>query len=132
MNPIKHSRKDELLTARIAVPAAGATAESDVLDMGQTGGIDEAALVLEHEAMPALVAAKKLTLTAEASADGTTWAAVPGVTLVATGATGNGVPAAKAEFRIPYGTARYLRLKAVTDASAGDNTAAHAELTIRV
>ncbi len=132
MNPINHTRQDELLTARLKTPAAGANATSEVLDLGQHGGIDEAALVIEHPAMPALVATKNVTFTVEHSADGETYATLPGVTLVATGATGNGVAANAATFRIPYAANRYLRLKAVTDASAGDNTAIEAALSIRV
>ncbi len=132
MNPIRHTRKDELLTARLKTPAAGANATSEVLDLGQLGGIDEAALVIEHPAMPALVATKNVTYTVEHSADGETYATLPGITLVATGATGNGVAANAVSFRIPYATNRYLRLKATVDASAGDNTAGYGELSIRV
>lgn len=34
--------------------------------------------------------------------------------------------------RVPYDMGRYIRLKAVADASSGDNTAANCELSIRV
>ena len=78
MNPIRHTRKDELLTARMNMPGTGKTAYSEVLDAGQTGGIDEMSIVIEHENLPSLAAGKKITLTLEASGDGDSWAEVPG------------------------------------------------------
>lgn len=56
MNPIRHTRKDELLTARMNMPGTGKTAYSEVLDAGQTGGIDEMSIVIEHENLPSLAA----------------------------------------------------------------------------
>ena len=118
MNPIRHTRKDELLTARMNMPGTGKTAYSEVLDAGQTGGIDEMSIVIEHENLPSL--------------DGDSWAEVPGFSLAPTageeaGALANGIAG-----RAPYGMGRYIRLKAVADAASGDNTAAKCELSIRV
>ena len=96
MNPIRHTRKDELLTARMNMPGTGKTAYSEVLDAGQTGGIDEMSIVIEHESLPSLAAGKKITLTLEASGDGDSWAEVPGFSLAPTageeaGALANGI-----------------------------------------
>ena len=68
MNPIRHTRKDELLTARMNMPGTGKAVYSEVLDAGQTGGIDEMAIVIEHEDLPALAAGKKITLTKKMAA----------------------------------------------------------------
>ena len=130
MNPIRHTRKDELLTARMNMPGTGKTAYSEVLDAGQTGGIDEMSIVIEHENLPSLAAGKKITLTLEASGDGDSWAEVPGFSLAPTAgeeALANGIAG-----RAPYGMGRYIRLKAVADTASGDNTAAKCELSIRV
>ena len=60
MTPIRPTRKDELLTARMNMPGTGKTAYSEVLDAGQTGGIDEMSIVIEHENLPSLAAGKKI------------------------------------------------------------------------
>lgn len=132
MNPIRHTRKDELLTARMNMPGTGKTAYSEVLDAGQTGGIDEMAVVIEHGDLSALAAGKKITLTMESSVDGESWAEVPGLSLVPTAGEAAGAQANSITGRAPYDMGRYIRLKAVADASSGDNTAAKCELSIRV
>ena len=132
MNPIRHTRKDELLTARMNMPGTGKAVYSEVLDAGQTGGIDEMAIVIEHEDLPALAAGKKSTLTLEASEDGEIWAEVPGFFLAPTAGEAAGALANSISGRVPYDMGRYIRLKAVADASSGDNTAANCELSIRV
>lgn len=132
MNPIRHTRKDELLTARMNMPGTGKTAYSEVLDAGQTGGIDEMAVVIEHGDLPALAAGKKITLTMESSVDGESWAEVPGFSLTPTAGEAAGAQANSLSGRVPYDMGRYIRLKAVADASSGDNTAAKCELSIRV
>lgn len=132
MNPIRHTRKDELLTARMNMPGTGKTVYSEVLDAGQTGGIDEMAIVIEHGELPDLAAGKKIALSVESSADGENWAEVPGLSLVATAGETAGAKADSISGRVPYNMGQYIRLKAVADASSGDNTAAKCELSIRV
>lgn len=132
MNPIRHTRKDELLTARMNMPGTGKTVYSEVLDAGQTGGIDEMSIVIEHGDLPALAAGKKITLTLEASGDGESWAEVPGFSLAPTAGEVAGAEANSLSGRVPYDMGRYIRLKAIADASSGDNTAAKCELSIRV
>ena len=125
MNPIRHTRKDELLTARMNMPGTGKTAYSEVLDAGQTGGIDEMSIIIEHEDLPALAAGKKITLTLEASGE-------PGFSLAPAAGEEAGALANSIAGRAPYGMGRYIRLKAVADTASGDNTAAKCELSIRV
>ncbi|ASB34211.1 hypothetical protein ADH72_00005, partial [Akkermansia muciniphila] len=105
---------------------------SEVLDAGQTGGIDEMSIVIEHEDLPALAAGKKITLTLEASGDGDSWAEVPGFSLASAAGEEAGALANSIAGRAPYGMGRYIRLKAVADTASGDNTAAKCELSIRV
>jgi hypothetical protein len=114
------------------MPGTGKTAYSEVLDAGQTGGIDEMSIVIEHEDLPALVAGKKITLTLEASGDGDSWAEVPGFSLAPAAGEEAGALANSIAGRAPYGMGRYIRLKAVADTASGDNTAAKCELSIRV
>lgn len=132
MNPIRHTRKDELLTARMRMPVTGKTEYSEVLDAGQTGGIDEMSIVMEHGDLPALATGKKITLNVESSTDGANWATVPGFALTPTGGESAGAQAGLCSGRVPYDMGRYIRLKAVADASSGDNTAVLCELSIRV
>lgn len=131
MNPIRHTRKDELLTVRKAMAGTGATVYSDVIDMSQVGGIDEMALAITHPALPNLADTKTMTMTVQSSSDGTTWADVAGASLVATGSGTSGADANEAMFRSPFSTGQYLRLKITASASAGDSTTVSAELSIR-
>lgn len=129
---INHTRKDALLTATMKMPGTGKTEYSAVLDLTQAGGIDEAVLVMEHSAMPSLADTKKTALALQHSADGSTWADVPGTAIESVGSGSSGSIAKCVRMRVPLGMGPFIRLKIVMDASSGDNTAATAELAICV
>jgi hypothetical protein len=79
---------------------------------------------MELPALPSLADTKKATITLEDSADGTTFAAIPGLAaLEVTGAGGAGAVAANRRVRLPADVRRYLRAKAAVEAAGGNNTA---------
>lgn len=125
-------RNDEALTIRLNLPGTGKTVTSDPIHIGQKGGIDSAVISLAHEALPALVADKTITLSVESSENGTDWTELDAPKLTATGATGNGAPAGETLKRIPLEAGPWLRLKITAAASAGDSTAQKAVLAVKV
>lgn len=129
---INHTRKDDLLIATMNMPGTGKTEYSDVLDLTQPGGIDEAIISVEHSAMPSLADTKKAAITIQESEDGSTWTDVPGTTLETVGSGSSGAIAKGVRMRIPLDIGPFIRLKVVMDASSGDNTAATVELAICV
>lgn len=132
MNPIVHSRKDALMTSIVPLPAAGKSVNTEIISIGQKGGIDKALVWIEIQALAALVAGKKVTAKLQSSADGTTFTdVVSAPTVVATGAEG-GSTAQKAVFRIPYDAERYLRVAVTADAACGDVTTSELSFSICV
>lgn len=123
------NRVDAAKEVAKALPAAGANATTDPIDLEQEiGGIIEAiAFEIEIPALPALVEAKTLVVTVQDSADGVTFAAVePAITLTLTGGTGNGHAGKTARFRLPPSARRYVALKLAVETGGGNNTAVEA------
>lgn len=128
--------QDAALQAVIALPAAGATAVTAGIDLGQTlgGELEGVDVVVEIPATPALVDAKVITVTVKDSADNITFAAITGLdTPTVTGvATGQGGPALERRFRLPQATRRYIRAEAAIPADGGSNIAKSMTLSVLV
>lgn len=119
---------DALSRKSLALPAAGATANTASLDLGSAPGPVPALQVeILVALLTALVATKKITLTLQHSSDngaGDAFADVPGTgTMVVTGITGNGAPASLFRLYLPCDVKRYVRATATVEAGGGDNTA---------
>ena len=120
-----HLLKDAELIKTLALPAAGATAHTDILDLLQ-GPYQEAhfEVELKFPALPALADGKSVSARLEDSADGVNFTAIAALEpLTVTGDGGDGSAEAVRKLRIPSDTRRYLRASLTTDAGAGDNTA---------
>lgn len=117
--------EDAAYVAEKALPAASATAYTDALDLkGEKFLAEDIEFVLYAEATPSLVDTKTVTYSVEQSDDGVTFAAHPDVaSVVKTGAGGVGATAFTSRFKLPSGSKRYIRGKAVVLAAGGDNTA---------
>jgi len=120
-----HALKDDLLIRTLALPAAGANATTDSIDLGQVPPNEfRFEVEIDLPALPSLADTKKATITLEDSADGITFAAIPGLAaLEVTGAGGAGAVAANRRVRLPADVRRYLRAKAAVEATGGNNTA---------
>ena len=120
-----HSLKDAQLVRSKTLPAAGASASTETLELRAT---TRAAPHVEVEgavpALPNLAADKSVTITLEDSADASTYAAISGLAaLKVTGAVGGGGAAASQRVRLPSAARRYLRATAAVEAAGGNNTA---------
>ena len=101
--------RDASLTAIIALPAAGAAANSPIIDLGtnSAGRAEDVEIVVELPATPALVDAKTITLTVQESDDGVTFAAQPDFPVqVATGGGGAGAAGLSHRTNLPLGLKR--------------------------
>ncbi len=131
----KRRLHDASLQPSIALPAAGASSVTAAIDFGnQVLGptADSVEIEVVVPATPSLVDTKNLTLTIQDSADGTTFAAIPGgpAPIVTTGAGGAGGPAVDTTVRLPWFTRRYVRLQATVDAAGGSNIAQSATMFV--
>jgi hypothetical protein len=115
-----------------ALPAAGASAYTNALDLGQDKmqSLEAVEFEISLPATPSLADTKKITLTIQDSADGSTFADVdPLISTTVTGvATSQGGPAKAVRFRLPSQTRRYVRLAAAVEAAGGSNIAVSATL----
>lgn len=119
------NRRDASFVQTKALPAAGATAYTTGMDLGQATvqSLEQIEFEISVPATPALVEAKTITIAVQDSADNSTFAAVdPAISTVITGATGNGAAAKTVRFRLPSATRRYVRIASTVLASGGDNT----------
>lgn len=116
--------KDANFIATTALPAAGASNNSNVFDLGAGNFLpEEIELQISLPATPNLADTKNVTLTIQDSADNVTFAAITGLaTVVATGAGGVGAAAKTETIRLPSTTRQYLRLNQAVDAVGGDST----------
>ena len=119
-----------------ALPAAAASAVTDVVDLGapELGPVGTNLEVqLSVEACPNLVEAKTITFTFEDSADDSSYAAIEGSpTYVVTGGSGNGAAADAWSFNLPSHTRRYLKAKATVLTGGGSNIASDFTLKFKV
>ncbi|MGA3170361.1 MAG: hypothetical protein ABSE62_05050 [Chthoniobacteraceae bacterium] len=121
--------QDLNLQLSIALPAAGASATSAILDTASVnpGRLYDVELFINLPATPALVNTYTITLQLQDSADGITFGNTinaPVVTVAGT-LTPGGL-AQYAQFAVPIGIGRYLQLVATASASAGSNIAVSA------
>lgn len=125
MNPYApFTREDQLTNKFKALPAASASAVTDSLDLGGAGILGKVEFEFGHEALPALVDSKTVTLTIQDSADNVTFSTVFDVAaLLSMGAGGNGTDPAFSTVKLPSTTKRYIRARASVTAAGGDNTA---------
>lgn len=128
--------QDAALQAVIALPAAGATAVTSGIDLGQvTGGeIEGIGVVVEVPATPSLVDAKVITITLKDSANGTDFTAIPNLAVpTITGiATGAGGSALEFRVRLPQATRQYIRAEAAIPGDGGSNIAKSMTLSVLV
>lgn len=127
--------QDAALQAVIALPAAGATAVTEGIDLGQTigGEIEGLNVVVEIPVTATLVDSKAITITLKDSADNISFTALAGLAALAvTGVTSNGSVAFEQRLRLPTATRRYIRAEAAIPADGGDNTATSLTLSVLV
>lgn len=128
--------KDENLSKTKALPAAGASASTDSVDLGadRVGPVgNEVEVHITVPDLANLADDKDLTITFEDSADDSSWAAIaeaPVFTL--TGAGGSGASGITRRIYLPPSTRRYFRVTAVVEAAGGDNTASSLSVDWRV
>ncbi|MEA3186221.1 MAG: hypothetical protein QOD99_51 [Chthoniobacter sp.] len=125
--------RDANLVASIALPAAGAAANTAALNLGTTtpGRVPRVELLVSVPATPSLVDAKTIIHTVQDSADGVTFAAVADLpTITQLGAGGVGAAAVSRQFKLPIGLKQYVRLNSAVLAAGGDNTAISATLAL--
>ena len=127
---------DKSMERTKALPAAAASAVTDVVDLGATefGPVGANLEVqLSVEATPSLVDDKTITFTFEDSADDSSYAQIVGSpTYVVTGASSAGAAAAAWSFRLPQHTRRYLKAKATVLTGGGSNIAKYFTLKFKV
>ena len=123
----KRTLIDVNLTQTLALPAAGTTATSAVLDLvslnpGRIPGVE---LFINTSAAPAALAdGHNVTFTIQHSADSVNWTSegdLPSYTL--TGAGVAGAAALAAQVALPISLNRYVRLAITEDANGGNLTA---------
>ena len=124
---------DATLTVAAPLPAAGATAFTPAIDLGQTvgGDIENVEFGLSLPDTSALVADKKIAARVQDSDDGLAFADLdPAISTAIVGATGGGNEAKDVRFRVPSTARRHIRVALTADASCGDVTADAATLRL--
>ncbi len=119
-----HLLKDAELIKTVALPAAGATAYTDTLDLLQ-GPYQEAQFEVELSlpALPAVADGKSVSVRLEDSEDGVNFSAIPALAFFkVTGSGGLGSDESIRKLRLPSDTRQYLRASVVVDAAGGNNT----------
>lgn len=119
--------KDANLIVTKAPPAAGASNQTNSIDLGHLGGVgvpaEGACLLINIPAMAALADAKKLTIKLQDSADNSSFADVdPLISTFVIGAGGAGCAAKEVEFPLPSTVRRYIRCDQTEEAAGGDIT----------
>lgn len=126
--------RDAALSVSVALPAAGATANTPALDLGcaEPGSItEEFDVLLEVPATPSLVNAKNLSAVIQDSDDGQNWANVTSTgSPAATGAGGNGGAGVSQRLKLASTVRRFIRTSFTVDAAGGDNTAVSATMSL--
>ena len=126
--------KDACLLRVFNLPAAGATVNSDFLDLGNAEigpGARNFDVEIAVNAAPALVDTKNITFRLQDSADGVNFDPVAYIApVVSAGAGGVGASASKIQFGLATSIRRYLRVQAIADAAAGNSTAVTASLAL--
>lgn len=122
------SVRDALLSAAIALPAAGATAYTAALDLGPetihhvTKAFD---VKVDIPALAALADTKNLVVQIQDSADNASFTNL-GISATLTGAGGAGSPAAYLRFTLPAKVRQFVRVSLTLDAAGGNVTGSSA------
>lgn len=124
------NRQDANLNRSKALPAAGASASSDSINLGAFAGFgsirpEEVNLIFGVPATPSLTEAKVITLTIEDSADNSSFTAI--ASIAARTITGQAAAAGGAAFEdkipLPYDARQYIRITAAVESGGGSNIA---------
>lgn len=122
--------QDTELVKTKALPAAGASASTDAIDLGAQSGKQDFVAPVEFEvsipATPDLVEAKTIIIditTDNDSAFGSAKTVIDNIITVTGAALAAGGAAASQRFKLPSDCERYLRATATVLADGGDNTA---------
>ena len=120
-----HALKDAQLIRQLALPAAGAAASTDPINLTQVPPHEcHFEMELTLPALPSLADGKKATVELEDSADGENFASIAALAaLEVTGAGGNGSAETIRRVRLPSDTRQHVRVTATVEAAGGDNTA---------
>lgn len=117
-----HALKDAQLIRQRALPAAGASASTDPINLTQAPPHEcHFELELTLPALPSLADGKKVTVDLEDSADGENFTAIAALEVTGTG--GDGSPETIRRVRLPSDTRQHVRATAAVEAAGGDNTA---------
>jgi hypothetical protein len=119
------NRSDVLVFASLALPAAGATAYTNSIEVGGPAGFGQIDIEFGVPATPSLVDAKTITLKLQHSVDdGANFIDVPELSaLVVTGAGGVGGDATSNVVTLPPATGSLIRVAATVLAAGGSNIA---------
>lgn len=128
------NRRDASFLTSLTLPAAGANANSDSIDLEAVApGVTAESIEVEiaHPALASLANDKDLTIHLEDSADDSTFADISELaSVVSTGAGGAGAAAKTVTLKLPSDVRRYIRINAAVEADGGDNTGSAATLDL--
>jgi hypothetical protein len=125
--------QDAALQNSTPLPAAGATAQSATIDIGNPKGGEYEGFEVQVQVpvTPSLADAHTLTATLQDSADNITFASIPELAaFVITGGGGIGGPAFIDRWRLPSSARRYLQVQYAVQAGGGNNTAIQAVFSL--
>lgn len=118
--------KDANLLVTKALPAAGASNQTDAIDLGTAApgiSVEKIDFVVDVPATPSLADTKTHTVKVQDSADGSSFADVALLaTQTRTGAGGAGAAASQYVWKLPVSIRRYIRVSQTVEASGGSNT----------
>ena len=130
--------RDANLISSCAFPAAGGTAATIGIDLGESLAMahgtrlpSKVEAVISYTALPNLADAHSATLTLQDSDDNLSFTSISDVATI-TGAGGIGAAAGNTRFRLPPLTRRYLCISITVAAGGGDNSASTATLSLDV
>jgi hypothetical protein len=133
---LKNARNIVADQKTVAMPAAGASAATNGIDLGQAeaGRLEGLEVVIEAPALPNLAAAKTAVTTLQHSADDVSYADIPELSAITqTGAAEvGGAAAVERRVRLPPSALQYVRAQTTVLAAGGDNTAATLTLSALV
>lgn len=125
----RNIRDSDLIISK-AIPAQNTNEDSSALAIGASfpEGVQVEVAV---PATPSLADGQTITVTLQDSADNSSFAAIPELeTLVVTGGGGTGAAAATRTVRLPPSARKFIRMNIAASATAGNNTAVSATLSM--
>lgn len=125
----RNIRDSDLIISK-AIPAQNTNEDSSALAIGASfpEGVQVEVAV---PATPSLANGQTVTVTIQDSANNASFAAIPELaTLVITGAGGTGGPATTRKVQLPPSARKFLRMNIAASATAGNNTAVSATMSL--